>query len=71
MKIDFSATKQKMIDAGLNLTRWAKGRGHAAPTVLRILSGTYPCETGYAFKAIVKDLNESGYLVFKDEDKAA
>lgn len=71
MKIDFRTTKQNMINAGLNLTRWARGKGHAPPTVLRMLSGTYPSDHGYAFKAIVKDLAEGGYLVYKDEDQAA
>jgi predicted transcriptional regulator len=65
MKIDFQATKQKMVNAGLNLTRWAKGRDHSPVTVLAILSGKYPSyeANGRRLKAIIRDLRQDGYLV--------
>jgi hypothetical protein len=64
MKIDFQATKQNMVNAGLNLTRWGKLRGFAPPTLLRVLQGRYPARsTGEKYANIINALRLEGYLV--------
>jgi len=68
MKINFRATKAKMMYDGINLSRWARARGFAPPTFLLILSGKYPSTTGEVYKKTVAALDSAGFLVRKQDD---